>query len=147
MAAVLAIAATAATGLFAGAAVYISLVEHPARMACGPAVAIRQFRPSYRRAAVMQVTLALVGTGAALARFAWGGHAGWLAGALLLASVIPFTLVVVIMPTDKRLLDESLDPSSAAVPALLAQWGRLHAVRSAASLAAFIIFLVLLPQS
>ena len=144
MAAILALLATLATGLFAGAAVYISLVEHPARVGCGPAVALRQFRPSYRRAAVMQVALALVGTGAAVARFAGGGHGGWLVGGLLLVSVIPFTLVVV-MPTNKRLLDESLGPQSADVPALLTRWGRLHAVRSAASLAAFVIFLALLP--
>jgi len=140
----LAMVAALATGLFAGAAVYISLVEHPARVACGPAVAIRQFRPSYRRAAVMQVALAIVGTVAALARFAGGAHGGWLVGALLLVSVIPFTLVV-IMPTNKRLLDESPSLQSADVPALLERWGRLHAVRSAASLAAFIIFLALLP--
>jgi uncharacterized membrane protein len=94
----------------------------------------------------MQVALALVGTTAALARFAGGGHPGWLAGGLLLVSVIPFTLVV-IMPTNKRLLDEALNPQSANVPALLGRWGRLHAVRSVASLAAFIIFLTLLPSS
>jgi uncharacterized membrane protein len=146
MPALLAILATLASGLFAGAAVYISLVEHPARVGCGPTVAVRQFRPSYQRAAVVQVALALVGTVAALARFAGGGRTGWLVGGLLLVSVIPFTLVV-IMPTNKRLLDESLDPQSADVPALLTRWGRLHAVRGAASLAAFIIFLALLPLS
>jgi hypothetical protein len=144
MPALLAIVATLATGLFAGAAVYITLVEHPARVGCGPAVAVREFRPSYRRAAVMQVALALVGTAAALARFADGGQAGWLVGGALLVSAIPFTLLI-IMPTNKRLLDEALDPRSAEVPALLTRWGRLHAVRSATSLAAFIIFLILLP--
>ena len=41
-------------GLFAGAAVYITLVEHPARMECGTELAATEFRPSYRRAAVMQ---------------------------------------------------------------------------------------------
>jgi Anthrone oxygenase len=139
------IIATLATGLFTGAAVYISLVEHPARVACGPAVAVRQFRPSYRRAAVMQASLALIGTLAALARFAVGGHGAWLGGGLLLGSVIPFTLAV-IMPTNKRLLDESLDPASADVSALLGRWGRLHAMRSVTSLVAFIIFLTLLPR-
>src|ERR1700738_4564773 len=41
-------------GLFAGAAVYITLVEHPARMECGTELAATEFLPSYRRAAVMQ---------------------------------------------------------------------------------------------
>src|SRR5262249_10903712 len=112
MPALLAVVATLATGLFAGAAVYITLGEHPARVGCGPAVAVREFRPSYRRAAVMQVALALVGTAAALLRFAAAGQAGWLVGGALLVSAIPFTLLV-IMPTNARLLDESLDPGSA----------------------------------
>lgn len=34
-----------ATGLFAGAAVYVSLVEHPARVAGGTALAVAEFRP------------------------------------------------------------------------------------------------------
>ena len=144
MATLLATIATLATGLFAGAAVYISLVEHPARVSGGLAVALQEFRPSYRRAAVMQAALAVIGSAAAVARSAAGGQAGWLVGGLLLVSVIPFTLVVV-MPTNKRLLDESLDLAPADAAALLERWGRLHAIRSAASLAAFIIFLALLP--
>ena len=48
-------------GLFAGAALYVTLVEHPARLGCGPALAIAEFGPSYRRGAVMQASLAAVG--------------------------------------------------------------------------------------
>jgi hypothetical protein len=39
-------------GLFAGAAIYISLVEHPARMECGIETAAAEFSPSYRWATV-----------------------------------------------------------------------------------------------
>ncbi len=137
--------AALATGLFTGAAVYVSLVEHPARLACGPAAALQQFRPSYRRASVMQASLALVGALAATARFAAGGHGGWIVGGLVLGSVVPFTLVA-IMPTNKRLLDVALNPASPDVPSLLERWGWLHAVRSVTSLVAFIIFLALLGQ-
>jgi hypothetical protein len=45
--------ATLCSGLFAGAALYISFVEHPARMLCGTTLAITQFAPSYKRATVM----------------------------------------------------------------------------------------------
>ena len=41
-------------GLFAGAALYVTLVEHPARLRCGTALAIAEFGPSYRRGAVMR---------------------------------------------------------------------------------------------
>jgi hypothetical protein len=53
------IAVLAAT-LFTGAAIYINVAEHPARMEWGTAVAAKVFGPSYRRAAVMQAVLALV---------------------------------------------------------------------------------------
>ena len=135
--------ATLATGLFTGAAVYVSLVEHPARVSCGPAVAITEFRPSYKRAAVLQGILALVGAVAAVARWGIGGPPAWLIGGLLLGGVIPFTLLV-ILPTNKRLLDVSFDPNSPESVALLGRWGWLHAVRSAASLLAFLTFLSLL---
>jgi hypothetical protein len=46
-----------------------------------------------------------------------------------MAAVIAFTLVV-ILPTNKRLLDPALDSGSAEAATLLARWGRLHAVRT-----------------
>ncbi len=63
------------TGLFAGAALYVSVVEHPARMSCDLPAALAEFRPSYKRAAVMQVILAVIGvTGAIVAWYL--GHRG-----------------------------------------------------------------------
>ena len=50
-----------ACSLFAGAAIYVSFVEHPARMECGTELAATVFGPSYRRAAVMQASLSAVG--------------------------------------------------------------------------------------
>ena len=52
---------TFACGVFAGGAVYITLVEHPARIACGIELAATEFSPSYRRATVMQTSLAIAG--------------------------------------------------------------------------------------
>jgi hypothetical protein len=59
--------ATLATALFTGAAVYISLVEHPARLLCPTAHAVEQWRPSYKRAIVMQVLLVIAGSLLAIA--------------------------------------------------------------------------------
>jgi hypothetical protein len=44
--------ATLATALFTGAAVYVTLVEHPARLTCSTPTAIAGWRPSYRRATI-----------------------------------------------------------------------------------------------
>src|SRR5712671_510713 len=132
-----ALVATVAAGIFAGAAVYVTFVEHPARVSCGPALALAEFRPSYTRASIMQALLAIVGTGAGIGRWAVGGGSGWLVCALLLGAVVPFTLLV-ILPTNHQLFDDSLD--EALVQTLLERWGRLHAVRSALGVAAFVGF-------
>ncbi len=128
------------SGLFAGAALYVSFVEHPARMLCGTRLAITQFAPSYKRATVTQASLAALGTLAAIAAWLQGAPAPWLAGGLLLGAVVPFTLVV-ILPTNKRLLDPSLDKDSNLAEQLLQRWAALHAVRSVLSLASFLLFL------
>ena len=133
--------ATFCTGLFAGAALYVTLVEHPARMECGTSLAVTEFGPSYRRAAVLQALLAAVAFVAA--GLAWVGshNLAWVLGGLLIVAPIPFTLIVV-RPTNKKLLDPSLDRSSNEARQLLTRWGRLHAVRTALSLIAFMIFIV-----
>src|SRR6185369_130353 len=135
---VLELIALLCTGLFAGAAVYITLVEHPARLECGPVVALAEFRPSYRRAAAMQASLAAIGSLAAVGAWALGRGVPALVAGLLLGAAIPFTLLVV-LPTNKRLLDPALDPRSTEAASLLTHWGRLHAVRSVASAIAFVL--------
>jgi hypothetical protein len=59
---------------------------------------------------------------------------------VLIASVVPFTLVVM-WPINKQLEGVGLDISSEQVRVLLNQWGRLHAVRSALSLAALLLMI------
>jgi uncharacterized membrane protein len=129
-----------ATGLFAGAALYINLVEHPARMECGIEVAVRQFGPSYRRASVMQALLAVIGLLAGIGAWLVLDEIALLAGALLIGAVIPFTLLV-IFPTNNRLLAPTLDRTSAEAVDLLGRWQRLHAVRTCLSLAALVVLL------
>ena len=134
------IIATLAAGIFAGAAVYINLVEHPARLSCGVAAAVTQWRPSYKRATRMQAPLALIGSLAALASWWLHRDPAWLVGGLLFLLVVPFTFIV-ILPTNKRLEHPSLDIHSDEARLFLQRWNRLHAVRSILSAAAFLIFL------
>jgi hypothetical protein len=128
--------ATLCAGFFAGAAAYITLVEHPARLACGTALAATEFVPSYRRATVMQASLAAFGLLASIAAWLQGRGPAVLIGGLLLGLVIPFTLFV-ILPTNTRLLDPALDRESGEAARLLTAWGRLHAVRTVLSALAF----------
>jgi hypothetical protein len=132
--------ATLACAVFAGAAVYINLVEHPARMSCSTAAAVAQWTPSYRRATWMQAPLALVGFVSAVIAWLAGAGMGWLVGGVLLGLVVPITLLV-IMPTNRRLLSADLDKESDETRKLLNRWNTLHGIRTALSIAALLFFL------
>lgn len=126
--------------IFAGAAVYINLVEHPARMRCGIQLAATVWAPSYKRATVMQAPLALLSFGSGV--FAWFLGAGslWLVGAVLIGLVIPFTFLV-IMPTNQQLLRAG-NMTLEQAQALLDKWAKLHSVRSLLSLLAATVYLI-----
>lgn len=129
--------------LFAGAAIYINVAEHPARMALETRLAALQWAPSYRRATWMQAPLALASFAAGAGVWALGGGIAWLAAALLIGSVVPLTFIV-IMPTNHALLTPGRDLGSTETRELLRRWGMLHGVRSAMSLLATLVYLWLL---
>ena len=131
--------AVLACTLFTGAAVYITAVEHPARLSCGVEAAVAEWAPSYKRATVMQVPLALIAGLFGIVRGTQGGGALWLWAALLILAVVPFTLLA-IRPTNNRLLDRRSDRRPDETLRLLKTWGHLHAVRGVLSIAASMLF-------
>jgi hypothetical protein len=135
--------ATLSATLFCGAAVYINLVEHPARLACGTGIATKVWRPSYKRATAMQAPLAILGFLCGVVVWFLGGGSWWLIGALFIGAVVPFTFLA-IMPTNHRLEEPHRDRQSDETRALLEKWGRLHAVRSTLSVVASVIYVSLL---
>lgn len=138
---ILEVLATLSCALFAGAALYINVVEHPARVSCGTYVAATEWVPSYQRATWLQAPLALVGALSGVAAWLLGSSLSWLIGGLLLGSVVPFTLIV-IKPTNMKLLSSTLDRKSEQARQLLEQWSTLHAVRTGLSLISLVILLV-----
>ena len=131
--------ATFCCGVFCGAALYISLVQHPAALEVGNEFAARFFRPMYRRAAGLQASLALVGCASAIWARLSGAGALWLAVAVVIGSVIPFTLIV-IKPVNDALLQNR--NAALEVATLLTRWGYLHRARTLASGLAFLLCLV-----
>ena len=135
----IALVATFSCGVFFGASLYISIVQHPAALETGNEFAARFFRPMYRRAAVLQATLAIVACVAAFAAWLGGADHLWLGSAILIGSVVPFT-VIVIKPVNDALLqngDVTLEIGS-----LLKRWGSLHWARTVASGLAFLLCLI-----
>ena len=126
--------------LFTGAAVYISLAEHPARLGLEDRALLAVWKPSYRRGFAMQATLAVLGF--LLAAWQWlaSGDWRWLLGALLLVSNWPFTLLA-IMPTNKRLMATAPEAAGAEMRQLMVAWGHLHGVRGALGAGATMVFL------
>jgi hypothetical protein len=118
---------TASTALFALWALYISLVEHPARISAGPAAGLAQWRSSYPRAAPWQAGAAALALVSGLAAWVVTGRWTWGVAGLLVGAAIPFTLMAV-MPTNRRLEAPGIGASEA--EALLHRWGRLHWVRT-----------------
>src|SRR5262249_45068841 len=132
--------AVLATTVFAGAALYINLVEHPARMSCRTDVAATVWAPSYERATLMQAPLAVVGGLASALAWWLGARLTWLVAGFCPLAVLPVTLLV-IFPTNHRLLAPGRDLGSAETRTLLVTWGRLHAIRSLLGLIASIMLI------
>jgi Domain of unknown function (DUF1772) len=134
------IIATLCCGAFFGAALYVSLVQHPAMLETGNDFAMRFFPPMYGRAAIVQAGLAVAGCIAGVLAWLRGAGRRWLVAAVLLGSVVPFTLIVIRPVNDALLLGG--DISAIEVDALLVRWGYLHWARTVASGLAFLTCLV-----
>ena len=132
--------ATFAAALFSGAALYINVAEHPARMMLDTKSAALQWAPSYRRATWMQAPLALASLAAGLASWWLGGGVIWAIAALLIGAVVPFTFLG-IMPTNNQLLAPGRDLASPQTRELLGKWAKLHAVRTVLSLLATMAYI------
>ena len=140
------ILSTLSAALFAGAATYINLVEHPARVECGADLALTEFRVSYRKGAVVMGSLLMLGFLSGTAVWVISFYIGWLIGAVLLLTLIPYTLIL-IFPISKRLLDYSMERNNSVRLGLLIRWGKLHTVRTLTGITALLIFIFSLTHS
>src|SRR5918997_6704665 len=96
--------------IFAGAALYITAVEHPTRLGLDHRSLLIEWKPAYKRGTAMQAPLAVLGFLLGAAAWWQTGHLAWMAGALLMLANWPFTFFA-IMPTNNRLM--ALEPSLA----------------------------------
>ena len=126
--------------LFAGAAVYVSAVEQPARLSLDDRALLTQWKPAYKRGTAMQAPLAIIGFLLGLAAWWQTGHRAWLLGAAILVANWPYTLLG-IMPTNKILMATEPTRAGPDSRALIEKWAALHAGRTALGFAAMLTFL------
>lgn len=135
--------------LFCGAALYITLVEHPGRMQLPTRNAVQWFRRSYPRAAFVQSNLLRIGLVASALRYFRATapvvlHVESLQRAHLINLITSLTIVVwtvkVMVPGNEALMGakELTDSQS---DQLLRAWGLKHAVRTVLSGVAMIVLL------
>jgi hypothetical protein len=132
--------------LFTGAAIYVGLVEQPARLGLDDQALLTQWKPSYKRGFAMQATLAMLGF--VLGAVAWWqtGKVAFGLGALLMLAPWPWTLFV-IKPTNDALLATSLSSAGPKSRSFIVKWGQLHLVRAALGAMAVLAFLTGLAAS
>ena len=124
----------------AGAAFYINFAEQPARLNLDPKQLLLQWAPSYKSGFIMQSTLAVLSGLASIYAFTQSQDWRWIVGSSLILANWPYTLLV-IMPTNKKLLATKESEINADTVNLIRHWGKLHAVRTFLGLSATCIFI------
>jgi hypothetical protein len=125
--------------LFTGAALYVSLVEQPARLGLDDASLLGEWKLSYGRASIMQGSLSLIGF--ILGVIAWwrGGSWLWLLGGIVLLANWPYTFLRV-APFNRKIRAFVPESTEVQLRLLVAEWGQLHAVRTALGAIASLLF-------
>jgi hypothetical protein len=126
--------------LFAGAATYVSLVEHPAMDAGATELVDTSVRPSHAKPAIFQAFLGVIGALTAVLAGAAGGALWWLAGGMVLGAAAALQ-VFAVLPLTRRLagIEPRADPKNAA--RMIARLAKLHAALSLAALAALFMLI------
>nr|WP_250888866.1 DUF1772 domain-containing protein [Mesorhizobium sp. dw_380] len=136
---VIGLLALTVAAVFAGAAIYVSVAEQPARLRLGDRALLQEWQPSYKRGAAMQASIAIVAC--VLGLVAWW-QTGGLAFAIGAVSIIlpwPWTLIAM-MPTNRLLEAMDVGTDNPQARSLIVKWGNLHLVRVALGVLATLAF-------
>ena len=107
--------------LFSGAAIYVNVAEHPARLKLDDAALLSEWKPSYKRGYVMQASLAIIGGLVGLAAYVIAPDWRWVLGGVVLLANWPYTIFA-IMPINRRLMETPPEGATAETRRTLKWW-------------------------
>ena len=125
--------------LFLGAALYINVVEQPARLALDARSMVREWVPSNRRAFVMLSSLAIISAILAYIDFARTGDVRWIIGGTVILANLPYAHYVIV-PVNIWLCAIPPDAARSAARDLMRDWGLLEWGQAAIGLGAYCVF-------
>jgi len=113
---------------FAGAAIYITVAEHPARLLLDSRNLLLEWQATYPVGVKLQGSVVILAGLAALWAWWLSRDWRWILGAMLILANWPFTLMV-LQPINSELMALAPEQTGARAHALAVRWGNLHAVR------------------
>lgn len=124
---------------FCGVALYINIVEQPARLALDARSVMREWLFSDRRRFVMLTVLAIISALSGDARYVSTGDVRWLIGGTIILASWPYAYFVMI-PVNSLLYDIRRNAPASMIRDLMRDWGLLEWGQTAIGLAAAWIF-------
>jgi hypothetical protein len=131
--------ALALAATFFGAALYVNLVEQPARLALDDEAILNEWTPSDRRGVALMAGLSLLSAALGLVAYFASQDVRWAIGALIVILVWPYTFFAMAPLNNQILTLTSKDVGAAR--ALVRQWGLLEYGQTAIGLAASLVYL------
>jgi hypothetical protein len=129
--------------LFTGAAIYINLVEHPARAMLDNISMLQEWKYGIKRATLMQGSLAIITFLLSSITYFYSQQVYWFIGGIIMLINWLYTLVI-IMPTNKKLLLTKDENANAETRFLINRWNKLHTIRTLLGATAVSLFLIAL---
>jgi hypothetical protein len=138
--------AFAAACTFLGAALYITIVEQPARMSLPPGAMVAEWGPSHRRGVVMLSAIAFLAALLAYVDYAASRDARLLAGGTVMLASWLYAFFVVV-PVDVMIVALPAERARAAARELMREWGLLEWGQTVIAAAACILlgWVIVLP--
>ena len=131
--------ALALAAAFCGAALYVNLVEQPARLGLDDEAMLSEWGPSDRRGVGLMAALSLLSAALGLVAYFASQDVRWAIGALIILLAWPYTLFVM-TPLNNQIL--ALAPRDiGAARVLVRQWGLLEYGQTGIGLVACAVFL------